>query len=79
MTRPFLVAENIDVLPQTFYSHGNIATAGGCLAAPYLVAWVIARKLGSEAAVAALRYVAPVGEEQEWIANAMKIACGENS
>ena len=34
------------VLNQPFHATGNVATAGGCLAAQYLAAWVIARTAG---------------------------------
>jgi len=45
-----------------------VATAGGCLASQYLAAWVIARLEGLEAAEAAMHYVAPVGEKEEYVA-----------
>jgi hypothetical protein len=50
-----------------FIAHGNVATAGGCLSAPYLAAWMIARRAGWDAAAAAIDYVAPVGEKQAWV------------
>ena len=74
MTRPYLLAANVQVLNKPFTSSGNIATAGGCLAAHYLSAWVIARLLDRSAAAEALRYVAPVGEETQWIAHALKMS-----
>ena len=60
----------VDGVP--FFARGNVATAGGCLASPYLAAWVIARKEGTEAAASALHYVAPVGEKEPYVSNAMK-------
>ncbi|HEY7627606.1 MAG TPA: DJ-1/PfpI family protein, partial [Ilumatobacteraceae bacterium] len=42
-TKPWVVEAGIDVLDQPFYANGNVATAGGCLAAQYLAAWMIAR------------------------------------
>jgi transcriptional regulator GlxA family with amidase domain len=71
-TRPFLLAADVAVLEKSFHSTGNIATAGGCLAAHYLATWVIVRALGEAAAEAALRYVVPVGEEQIYIARALE-------
>ena len=62
----------VEVLDQPFYARGNIATAGGCLASPYLAAWVIARTEGIDAAAAALHYVAPVGEKEAYVANATR-------
>ena len=52
---------------------GNIATAGGCLSSQYLAAWVIHRRLGREAVVEALSYVAPVGEEQSFIERVLAV------
>jgi hypothetical protein len=59
------------VLNQPFYARGNVATAGGCLASPYLAAWIIARTEGIEAAKAALHYVAPVGEKEAYVTNSL--------
>jgi hypothetical protein len=60
------------VLNQPFYAKDNIATAGGCFAAPYLAAWMIAKSAGIDAAKEALYYVAPVGEKEDYVARAMK-------
>jgi hypothetical protein len=62
----------VQVLDQPFYASGNVATAGGCFAAPYLAAWIIARTEGIEAARSALHYVAPVGEKEAYVANALR-------
>lgn len=69
-TRPWLAAQGVKVLDQAFYAHGNVATAGGCLASPYLCAWIIARSAGIDAARAALAYVAPVGEQDDYVRRA---------
>ncbi|MDR6978389.1 transcriptional regulator GlxA family with amidase domain [Streptomyces sp. 3330] len=71
-TKPWVVAAGVDVLDQPFYAKGNIATAGGCLASPYLAAWIIARLEGNAAAEGALHYVAPVGEKEEYVARARR-------
>lgn len=71
-TRPWVQAAGVRVLNQPFFAAGNVATAGGCLASPYLAAWVIARLQGVDAACAALHYVAPVGEKDAWVARAMQ-------
>ncbi|MFJ2740813.1 DJ-1/PfpI family protein [Streptomyces sp. NPDC087440] len=71
-TKPWVVAAGIEVLNQPFHARGNIATAGGCLASPYLAAWIIARLAGNEAAEAALHYVAPVGEKEEYVERARR-------
>jgi len=66
-TKPYIEATGIRVLEQPFVAHGNIATAGGCLASQYLSGWIIARTQGIEAAKSALQYVAPVGEQEEYV------------
>jgi transcriptional regulator GlxA family with amidase domain len=71
-TKPWVQEAGVEVLNQPFYADGNIATAGGCLASPYLAAWIIARAEGVDAAAAALHYVAPVGEKDAYVANALK-------
>jgi transcriptional regulator GlxA family with amidase domain len=72
-TRPWVQEAGVEVLNQPFFADGNVATAGGCLASPYLAAWVIARTEGAEAAAAALHYVAPVGEKEQFVAHALGI------
>ena len=71
-TRPWVQAAGVEVLNQPFFASGNVATAGGCFASPYLAAWIIARTEGQAAAESALHYVAPVGEKDEYVARAMK-------
>ncbi|MFF4401937.1 DJ-1/PfpI family protein [Streptomyces sp. NPDC001480] len=71
-TKPWVIAAGVEVLNQSFYAKDNIATAGGCLASHYLAAWIIARLAGNDAAENALRYVAPVGEKEEYIERAWR-------
>lgn len=70
-TRPWVEEAGIRVLEQPFFANGNVATAGGCLAAQYLAAWLIARVEGIEAARSALHYVALVGEKDVYMARAI--------
>lgn len=72
ITKPWVQEAGVEVLNQPFYAHENVATAGGCLASSYLAAWIIARTEGPEAAASALYYVAPVGEKEAYVANALK-------
>lgn len=72
-TRPWVVEAGIDVIDAPFVAHGNVATAGGCLASIYLASWIIARHSGIPDAAAALHYVAPVGEKWDWIARALAV------
>ena len=84
ISKPWVQAAGIDVIDQPFVAHGNVATAGGCLAAPYMAAWIIARGAGWDAAAGALQYVAPVGEKQRYVAQARAVVepylepCGPN-
>jgi len=71
-TKPWVEESGVEVLNQPFFAAGNIATAGGCFASQYLAAWIIARTGGCDAARAALHYVAPVGEKDEYVSRAMK-------
>ena len=70
-TKPWVQEAGVQVLNQPFFARGNVATAGGCLASPYLAAWIIARTEGLEAAAAALHYVAPVGEKEGFVDRAL--------
>jgi transcriptional regulator GlxA family with amidase domain len=72
ITKPWVQEAGVEVLNQPFFARGNVATAGGCLASPYLAAWIIARTEGVEAAAAALHYVAPVGEKEEFVSRALE-------
>jgi transcriptional regulator GlxA family with amidase domain len=70
-SRPVLEQAGIEVLDRPFSARGNVATAGGCLASPYLAAWVIVRLAGVHAAEAALHAVAPVGEKKQYVERAL--------
>jgi transcriptional regulator GlxA family with amidase domain len=72
-SRAGLEALGIRVLDQPFVATGNVASAGGCLASPYLAAWVISRLAGREAAESALRIVAPVGQKKEYVASVLGV------
>ncbi|HEV3007437.1 MAG TPA: DJ-1/PfpI family protein [Burkholderiales bacterium] len=69
-TKPWVEEAGVEVLDQPFVAHGNVATAGGCLASHYLAAWVIARLAGWKAADSVVHYVAPVGEKQAYVERA---------
>jgi transcriptional regulator GlxA family with amidase domain len=71
-TKPWVQEAGIEVLNQSFFASGNIATAGGCLSSQYLAAWVIAKLEGNEAAQNAIHYIAPVGEKEDYVERAMK-------
>jgi transcriptional regulator GlxA family with amidase domain len=71
-TKPWVEEAGVSVLNQPFFARGNVATAGGCLASQYLATWIIARLVGLEAAQAAIHYVAPVGEKDEYVTRAIR-------
>ncbi len=70
-TKPWVQEAGVDVLNQPLFARDNVATAGGCLASPYLAAWIIAKLEGIEAAESALHCVAPVGEKDQFASRAM--------
>ncbi|NIJ22344.1 transcriptional regulator GlxA family with amidase domain [Sphingomonas naasensis] len=70
MSKPWVIEAGVRVLDTPFVAHGNVATAGGCLASQYLATWILARGAGLAAAEEAIRYVAPVGEKEETVARA---------
>lgn len=72
-TKPWVEEAGVKVLDQPFVGHGNVATAGGCLASHYLAAWVIARLAGWKAAESVVHYVAPVGQKQEYVERAFAV------
>lgn len=67
----WVVEAGVQVLDTPFVAHGNVATAGGCLASQYLATWIIARGAGLADAEEAIRYVAPVGEKAQYVAQAL--------
>lgn len=72
-TKPWVVEAGVEVIDAPFIAHGNVATAGGCLASTYLATWLIARGSSWDAAAEVLRYVAPVGEKSDWIERARAV------
>jgi transcriptional regulator GlxA family with amidase domain len=72
-TKPWVIDAGVNVVDAPFVAHGNVATAGGCLASQYLAAWMIARLATSADAKEAIHYVAPVGEKAEYVQRAMAV------
>lgn len=70
-TKPWVQEAGVTVIDAPFIAHGNVATAGGCLASQYLAGWIIARAGSVADAEAALHYVAPVGEKAAYVDRAM--------
>ena len=61
-TKTALEDLGVEVVEKPFVAHGNIATAGGCLAQQYLIGWVIENLAGKELSELVLRSIQPVGE-----------------
>jgi transcriptional regulator GlxA family with amidase domain len=72
-TKPWVIEAGVEVIDAPFVAHGNVATAGGCLASQYLAAWMIARAAGLADAEDVVRYVAPVGEKEAWVDRATAV------
>lgn len=72
-TKPWVLEAGLNVIEAPFIAHGNVATAGGCMASPYLAAWMIARGASREDACEALHYVAPVGEKARYVQQALDV------
>ncbi|WP_412500456.1 DJ-1/PfpI family protein [Shewanella chilikensis] len=55
-----------EVLDEPLVIRGNIATAGGCLSAMYLCAWLAERLLGEEKRREMLRELLPAGQQPQF-------------
>ncbi|WP_294251166.1 DJ-1/PfpI family protein [uncultured Sphingomonas sp.] len=72
-TKPWVIEAGVAVIDAPFVAHGNVATAGGCMASQYLAAWMLARGESRAAAREALHYVAPVGEKDAYVARTLSV------
>lgn len=72
-TKPWLVEAGVCVVDQPFQARGPLATAGGCLAAQYLAAWIMAKGAGLDAAAQALHHAAPVGEGEAHVERVLAV------
>lgn len=72
-TKPWVIEAGVQVIDAPFVAHGNIATAGGCLASQYLATWIIARGASMRDAKEAMHYVSPVGEKALYINQAISV------
>ena len=62
ITKPWVEEAGVAVLNQPFVARGNIATAGGCLAAQLLCGWVMEKAASRELADAVMASIMPVGQ-----------------
>lgn len=71
-TRPLIEKAGVRALTdRAFHAEGNIASAGGCLSAPLIAAWMIAQRASVAEAERVLDSVAPVGDAPSYVARAM--------
>lgn len=61
-TKPVLESLGIEVIEKPFVAHGNVATAGGCLAQQYLIGWVVENLADKEWSDLIIKAIQPVGE-----------------
>jgi transcriptional regulator GlxA family with amidase domain len=71
-TKPWLMEAGVRVLNEAFHAHGSVATAAGCMAAPYLSAWIMGLRYGPVATESAVREVAQVGEADAYVASVQR-------
>ncbi|RJF91553.1 DJ-1/PfpI family protein [Sphingomonas cavernae] len=72
-TKPWVIEAGVNVIDAPFHAQDNIATAGGCLASQYLATWILLRAGSRADAEAAMHYVAPVGEKEEYVTRALGV------
>jgi transcriptional regulator GlxA family with amidase domain len=72
-TKPWLLESGVRVVDEPFHARGPVATAGGCLAAQYLAAWLMLRGAGVEATTGALHHAAPMGEKDAYVERLLKV------
>ena len=61
-SKPLLEELGVEVIEKPFVAHGNVATAGGCLAQQYLIGWVVENLADKDWRELILKAIQPVGE-----------------
>jgi len=61
-SKAVLESFGVEVVEKPFVAHGNVATAGGCLAQQYLIGWVIENLADADWKNLVLKSIQPVGE-----------------
>lgn len=61
-SKAVLESLNVEVVEKPFVAHGNVATAGGCLAQQYLIHWVVENLADKDWADLIVKAIQPVGE-----------------
>jgi transcriptional regulator GlxA family with amidase domain len=61
-SKPVLESLGVEVVERPFVAHGNVATAGGCLAQQYLIGWVVEKLADKDWSELVVKAIQPVGE-----------------
>ena len=61
-SKPMLESLGVEVIEKPFVAHGNVATAGGCLAQQYLIGWVVEKLADKDWSELIVKAIQPVGE-----------------
>ena len=61
-SKPVLEELGVEVVEKPFVAHGNVATAGGCLAQQYLIGWVVENLADRDWRELIIKAIQPVGE-----------------
>jgi transcriptional regulator GlxA family with amidase domain len=61
-TKTALESFGVEVVEKPFVAHGNVATAGGCLAQQYLIGWIVENLADKDWRDLILKSIQPVGE-----------------
>lgn len=61
-SKPVLESLGVEVIEKPIVVHGNVATAGGCLAQQYLIGWVVENLAGKDWSDLIIKAIQPVGE-----------------
>jgi putative intracellular protease/amidase len=61
-SKTVLESLGVEVVERPFVVHGNVATAGGCLAQQYLIGWVVKNLADEDWSELIVKAIQPVGE-----------------
>jgi len=61
-SKPVLESMGVEVVEKPFVAHGNVATAGGCLAQQYLIGWMVEKLADKDWSELIVKAIQPVGE-----------------
>lgn len=68
-----LQATGVEVVEKPLVVNGNVATAGGCLAATYLASWALDRSVGANEVRRVLTDITPRGKTDAYLADVERV------